>query len=188
MRQSRLPVRGCRRRARWLLRWPRRAVARVQVEHSRLGQRCDLSDDAPEGPEGPAQRERRGRDDLELPASSDVLVRHDAVRHRIGPRVHQDVHPGLRRQRPHGRESCRPELHRQASGQRIHGASVLRAGLCGAVRRLRLHGAPVLRGDDQSTAGRSTRTTARRARPGPKTRKPATPTSSVAPSRSTGPM
>ena len=52
---------------------------------------------------------------LELPAEADILVRLDAVRHRVCARVHQDLHARLRRQRPGRDRSGRAGLHRQAS-------------------------------------------------------------------------
>ncbi|MGA2924660.1 MAG: hypothetical protein ABSG43_01505 [Solirubrobacteraceae bacterium] len=39
-----------------------------------------------------AQCQRRRQHDVELRAAANVLVRRDAVRHRVGTGVHQDVH------------------------------------------------------------------------------------------------
>ena len=103
------------------------------------------------------------------------------MRHRVGPGVHQDLHAGLRRQRPGRHRPDAPELHRQAPGQRVHGAAVLRPGLRPAVRGLRLHRAPVLRGDDHRQPH------ARPEHGGVENTEPATTTSSAGPSRSTGP-
>ena len=147
-----------------------------------IGQRHHLHDHAAartRRPSRPTSGARRH--DLELPAPADVLVRPDALRHRVGARVHQDLRAGLRRQRPGRHRPDRAGLHRQAPGQRVHGVAVLRAGLRAAVRGLRLHRDPVLRRDDH-----------RQPDPGPehrasRTTRTATTTSSAGSSRSTGP-
>ena len=53
-------------------------------------------------PGDPVMKPKRGRlrRDLELRAPADVLVRADALRLRVGTRVHEDVHAGLGREQP----------------------------------------------------------------------------------------
>ena len=52
--------------------------------------------------------------DLELRAPSDLLVRADALRLGVLARVHQDLHAGLRRERPRRHQPDGARLHRQA--------------------------------------------------------------------------
>ena len=86
----------------------RRAVGALQVGRARVGQRHHLPGHAPEGPQAEAE-ERRLRRHLELPAAADLLVRPDAVRHRVGTRVHQDVHARFGLERLEGLDPPKPD-------------------------------------------------------------------------------
>ena len=101
----------------------------LEFKSSEPGSGNDITYQVPtRGSAAEAARGRLGRD-LELRAAADVVVRAHAVRLRVGPGVHEDVHTGLRRERPRRNRPERSELHRQASRQRVHGAAVLRARL-----------------------------------------------------------
>ena len=61
----------------------------------------------PTEPAKPSPPRAGPRRDVELPAPADVLVRPDAVRQRVRAGVHEEVHAGLRRQRPRRHEPRR---------------------------------------------------------------------------------
>ena len=118
---------------------------------------------------------------LELRAPPDVLVRPDAVRHRVGARVHEGLHAATpTRTTSSARTRSRPTTSASTPATRSWSCSST-ARLRAAVRGLRLRRDAVLRGDDD-----------RQPRPRPEHRRrrttpTATTTSSAATSRSTGP-
>ena len=136
--------------------------------------------DAAEGPEEAAERERRGRHDVEFPAAADVLVRAHAVRHRVRARVHQEVHAGLRQNNLVGSNPKARELYREASGNAFMELQFYGPGY---VPQFEGSAAPrsVLRGDDHRQPHANQNTGVDQTPP------PATTSSSAAASRSTGP-
>jgi hypothetical protein len=86
---------GCAARDVWRrqLRRARRAVGGVQVRRPGVRQRHDLHGDVADGSTAAAERQRRRRHNVELPAASDILVRRHSVRHGVRPGVQQGLQP-----------------------------------------------------------------------------------------------